>query len=57
MKSLAPLIFLLAPLSAHEADSWEWTLESGYLWKFGSNTDITRGVDVVGKCGGREARR
>lgn len=39
MKNLAPLIFLIAPLSAHEVDTWEWTLESGYLWKFGSNTD------------------
>lgn len=22
------------------ADSWEWTLESGYLWNVGNNTDI-----------------
>ena len=25
---------------AHPADSWEWTLESGYLWECGHNTNI-----------------
>lgn len=24
----------------HPADTWEWTLESGYLWNVGNNTDI-----------------
>lgn len=24
----------------HPTDSWEWTLESGYLWNVGHNTDI-----------------
>jgi len=24
----------------HPSDAWEWTLESGYLWKVGSNSDI-----------------
>lgn len=24
----------------HPADNWEWTLESGYLWQVGHNTDI-----------------
>ena len=28
------------PAEFHPSDTWEWTLESGYLWKFGSNTDI-----------------
>jgi lipid A 3-O-deacylase len=26
--------------STHPADIWEWTLESGYLWNVGDNTDI-----------------
>ncbi len=26
--------------TAHPADLWEWTLESGYLWNVGNNTDI-----------------
>lgn len=39
MKTLISLGLLALPMHAHEADAWEWTLESGYLWKFGSNTD------------------
>ena len=27
-------------LDRHPADSWEWTLESGYLWNVGGNTAI-----------------
>lgn len=26
--------------ATHPADTWEWTLESGYLWNVGHNTDI-----------------
>lgn len=40
MKFLAALAFLTMPVLAHESDTWEWTLESGYLWNVGNNTDI-----------------
>ncbi len=45
MKSLALLGLLAAPVfafgnSGHPADTWEWTVESGYLWNIGNNTDI-----------------
>ena len=40
MKILAVLILSTAAISAHESDSWEWTLESGYLWNVGNNTTI-----------------
>ena len=45
MKSLALLGLLAAPVfafenSGHPADTWEWTVESGYLWNVGHNTDI-----------------
>ncbi len=26
--------------SGHAADVWEWTVETGYLWNVGNNTDI-----------------
>lgn len=40
MKPLALALLLTVPVLAHEADQWEWTLESGYLWNVGNNTDI-----------------
>lgn len=40
MKISALLALLTAPIFAHEADTWEWTLESGYLWNIGHNTEI-----------------
>lgn len=44
MKILLFTIFIFpsaAGMAAeHASDAWEWTLESGYLWKVGSNTDI-----------------
>lgn len=40
MKILALFGLLTASTFAHETDSWEWTLESGYLWNVGHNTDI-----------------
>ncbi|MEO5712449.1 MAG: acyloxyacyl hydrolase [Luteolibacter sp.] len=40
MKILALLGLLALPASAHESDTWEWTLESGYLWNIGHNTEI-----------------
>ena len=40
MKLLALLSLLTIPALAHEADTWEWTLESGYLWNVGHNTEI-----------------
>lgn len=48
MKTLALLILLTGPALAfepfekrtHPADAWELTLETGYLWNIGSNTDI-----------------
>jgi len=40
MKTLALLALLALPAAAHESDKWEWTLESGYLWNVGNNTDI-----------------
>lgn len=45
MKMLCALGFLTIPLHAKEAasdpcDTWELTLESGYLWNVGHNTDI-----------------
>jgi len=40
MKLLA--VFCLTSIStlAHESDTWEWTLETGYLWNVGNNTAI-----------------
>ena len=40
MKTLVLLSLLTVPVLAHESDTWEWTLESGYLWNVGHNTDI-----------------
>ncbi len=40
MKFPALFILLAIPVSAHPSDSWEWSLESGYLRNIGSNTDI-----------------
>lgn len=40
MKILALLTLLAVPALAHESDPWEMTLESGYLWNVGHNTDI-----------------
>jgi len=42
---LVPLVVTLAPVrgmddTAHPADAWELTLESGYTWNVGSNTPI-----------------
>ena len=45
MKALL-FLAIFAPLlhanesTGHPSDTWEWTLESGYLWNIGSNTDI-----------------
>ena len=46
MKIPALLLLSALPVLAgqpadHPADTWEeWTLESGYLWNVGNNTDI-----------------
>ena len=42
MKTLACLLFstALAAAGNDPKDTWEWTLESGYLWNVGHNTDI-----------------
>jgi hypothetical protein len=43
MKALAIWGVLAASAAAagtHPADSWEWTLESGYLWECGGSTNI-----------------
>lgn len=40
MKILALLGLTSLSTLAHEFDSWEWTLETGYLWNVGNNTDI-----------------
>ena len=40
MKFLCALGLLATPVFAHDSDTWEWTLESGYLWNVGHNTDI-----------------
>ncbi len=40
MKCLSLLALLTLPVAAHESDKWEFTLESGYLWNVGHNTDI-----------------
>lgn len=40
MKIFALLGLLTVPALAHEADTWECTLESGYLWNVGHNTAI-----------------
>ncbi len=41
---MKPLLLLLAgsatALADHPSESWEFTLESGYLWNVGSNTPI-----------------
>ncbi len=39
---LLPLLtfFTITSAIAHEADTWELTLESGYLWNVGNNTKI-----------------
>ncbi len=40
MKAFVLLSLLTASALAHEADTWEWTLETGYLWNIGNNTEI-----------------
>ena len=40
MKTIALWSLLTIPALAHESDIWEWTLESGYLWNVGHNTEI-----------------
>ena len=46
MKIPALLLLSALPVLAgqsaadHPAETWEWTLESGYLWNVGNNTDI-----------------
>ncbi len=40
MKICVFLGLLTLPICANEADTWECTLESGYLWNIGHNTDI-----------------
>ena len=41
MKTLLALAILSTPLQAGSAaDAWEWTLESGYLWKIGNNSPL-----------------
>lgn len=38
---LGSLILSSAPLATgHPSDSWEWVVESGYLWNVGSSTPI-----------------
>jgi len=33
------MVVAAAAAGTHPADTWEWTLESGYLWEVGNNTD------------------
>ena len=40
MKIFVLFSLLIMPAFSHESDAWEWTLESGYLWNVGNNTDI-----------------
>ena len=40
MKIFALLGLLTLPALAHDSDKWELTVESGYLWNVGHNTDI-----------------
>ncbi len=43
MKALAVWSMMIVSCVAaetHPADVWEWTLESGYLWECGHNTDL-----------------
>jgi lipid A 3-O-deacylase len=40
MKISVLLCLLTVPALAHESDIWEWTVESGYLWNVGNNTEI-----------------
>lgn len=40
MKLLALFSLLTLSALAHDADKWEMTVESGYLWNIGHNTDI-----------------
>ncbi len=42
MKAIAAWILMVVPVFAatHPADTWEWTVESGYLWEVGHNTNI-----------------
>ena len=43
MKTLALwslMVVSAAAAGSHPADSWEWTLDSGYLWECGSSTNI-----------------
>ncbi len=40
MKILIAFACLVSPAFCAEPDSWEWTLESGYLRNIGHNTDI-----------------
>ena len=38
MKILTLLALLTVPALTDPSDTWEWTLESGYLWNIGNNT-------------------
>ena len=40
MKILVIFSLIILPALAHETDQWEMTLETGYLWNVGHNTDI-----------------
>lgn len=40
MKILVFISLLVLPAQAHPSDTWEWTLETGYLWNVGDNTAI-----------------
>lgn len=40
MKIAAFLCLTSISALAHESDTWEWTVETGYLWNVGNNTDI-----------------
>lgn len=33
------MVVAAAAAGTHPADTWEWTLESGYLWEVGNNRD------------------
>lgn len=42
MKAILGLLTIgsVAAAAEHPSDSWEWVIESGYLWNVGSNTPI-----------------
>jgi hypothetical protein len=42
------MVVAAAAAGTHPADTWEWTMESGYLWQVGLRQEITPGVSLPG---------